>query len=133
MLRATLANPDGKLLPGMFASLLVLLPDPRPQVVVPESAITYTLYGNSVYVVAQKKDKKGQVEKAADGQPQLVAEQRTVKTGERRDGLVVVGEGLKAGEQVVTAGQLKLTPGTAIRISHDEALQLDGQRASGAN
>ena len=133
LLRATLANPDGKLLPGMFASLLVLLPDPRPQVVVPESAITYTLYGNSVYVVAQKKDKKGQVEKAADGQPQLVAEQRTVKTGERRDGLVVVGEGLKAGEQVVTAGQLKLTPGTAIRISHDEALQLDGQRASGAN
>ncbi|BFO02523.1 multidrug efflux RND transporter periplasmic adaptor subunit MexV [Pseudomonas guariconensis] len=133
LLRATLANPDGKLLPGMFASLLVLLPDPRPQVVVPESTITYTLYGNSVYVVAQKKDKKGQVEKAADGQPQLVAEQRTVKTGERRDGLVVVGEGLKAGEQVVTAGQLKLTPGTAIRISHDEALQLDGQRASGAN
>ncbi|MBF8755053.1 efflux RND transporter periplasmic adaptor subunit [Pseudomonas guariconensis] len=133
LLRATLANPDGKLLPGMFASLLVLLPDPHPQVVVPESAITYTLYGNSVYVVAEKKDKSGQVEKTTDGQPQLVAEQRTVKTGERRDGLVVVGEGLKAGEQVVTAGQLKLTPGAAIRISADKALQLDGQRAPGAD
>lgn len=130
--RATLANPDGKLLPGMFASLLVLLPNPQPQVVVPESAITYTLYGNSVYVVTQKKGKDGQVEKNADGQPQLIAEQRTVKTGERRDGLVVVSEGLKAGEQVVSAGQLKLTPGAAIRISADKALEQGGQGASGA-
>ncbi|MFV3328878.1 efflux RND transporter periplasmic adaptor subunit [Pseudomonas sp. NY15372] len=133
LVRATLANPDGKLLPGMFASLLVLLPNPQPQVVVPESAITYTLYGNSVYVVTQKKDKDGQPESNADGQPQLIAEQRTVKTGERRDAVVVVSEGLKAGEQVVTAGQLKLTPGAAIRISADKALKQDGQGAPGAN
>ena len=52
--RATLANPDGKLLPGMFASLQVMLPDPQSRIVVPESAITYTLYGNSLYVVAEK-------------------------------------------------------------------------------
>ncbi|MBF8792342.1 efflux RND transporter periplasmic adaptor subunit [Pseudomonas monteilii] len=133
LVRATLANPDGKLLPGMFASLLVLLPNPQPQVVVPESAITYTLYGNSVYVVTQKKDKDGQPENNADGQPQLIAEQRTVKTGERRDAVVVVSEGLKAGEQVVTAGQLKLTPGAAIRISADKAMKQDGQGAPGAN
>ncbi|MBH3461051.1 efflux RND transporter periplasmic adaptor subunit [Pseudomonas putida] len=114
LLRATLANPDGKLLPGMFASLLVLLPDPQLQVVVPESAITYTLYGNSVYVVGEKK--------ADDGQAHLVAEQRTVQTGERRDGVVVVRKGLQAGEQVVTAGQLKLSPGAAIRISQDPPL-----------
>lgn len=50
-----MANPDGKLLPGMFASLLILLPNPQPQVVVPESAITYTLYGNSVYVASPKR------------------------------------------------------------------------------
>ncbi|MGF0524645.1 efflux RND transporter periplasmic adaptor subunit, partial [Agrobacterium pusense] len=87
-------------------SLLVLLPDPQLQVVVPESAITYTLYGNSVYVVGEKK--------ADDGQAHLVAEQRTVQTGERRDGVVVVRKGLQAGEQVVTAGQLKLSPGAAI-------------------
>lgn len=133
LVRATLANPDGKLLPGMFASLLVLLPNPQPQVVVPESAIAYTLYGNSVYVVTQKKDKDGQPESNADGQPLLIAEQRTVKTGERRDAVVVVSEGLKAGEQVVTAGQLKLTPGAAVRISADKALKQDGQGAPGAN
>ncbi|MGO3984540.1 efflux RND transporter periplasmic adaptor subunit [Pseudomonas sp. SAS7] len=123
LVRATLANPDGKLLPGMFANLLVLLPNPQPQVVVPESAITYTLYGNSVYVAAPKKDKDGKPENDDKGQPQLVAEQRTVQTGERRDGVVVVSKGLQAGEQVVTAGQLKLTPGAAIRIGQDKALK----------
>ncbi len=123
LVRATMANPDGKLLPGMFASLLVLLPDPQPQVVVPESAITYTLYGNSVYVATTKKNQEGQAEQDDQGQPQLTAEQRTVRTGERRDGVVVVSEGLRAGEQVVTAGQLKLTPGAAIRIGKDQALK----------
>lgn len=122
LVRATLANPDNTLLPGMFANLQVLLPDPQPQVVVPETAITYTLYGNSVYVVTPKKDKDGIVQNDDKGQPQLSAEQRTVQTGERRDGLVVVSRGLEAGERVVTAGQLKLTPGAAIRIAQDNAL-----------
>jgi len=123
LVRATLANPDGKLLPGMFASLQVLLPDPQLQVVVPESAITYTLYGNSVYVATEKKDPNGKPQHDEHGQPQWVAEQRTVQTGERRDGLVVVSKGLQAGEQVVTAGQLKLTPGAAIRIGQDQAVK----------
>jgi membrane fusion protein (multidrug efflux system) len=123
LVRATLANPDDKLLPGMFANLLILLPDPQPQVVVPESAITYTLYGNSVYVATPKKDKDGNPENDDKGQPQLSAEQRTVQTGERRDGVVVVSKGLKGGEQVVTGGQLKLTPGATIRIGQDSALK----------
>ncbi|MBV4490043.1 efflux RND transporter periplasmic adaptor subunit [Pseudomonas oryzicola] len=123
LVRATMANPDGKLLPGMFANLLILLPNPQPRVVVPESAITYTLYGNSVYVATPKKDKDGRPVNDDKGQPQLTAEQRTVQTGERRDGVVVVSKGLQAGEQVVTAGQLKLTPGAAIRIGEDKALK----------
>lgn len=123
LVRATLANPDGKLLPGMFASLQLLLPDPQPQVVVPENAITYTLYGNSVYLVSRKKDEDGKPLGDSEGQPQLIAEQRTVQTGERRDGWVVVSKGLQAGDQVVTAGQLKLTPGAAIRISSEQALK----------
>ncbi|MDH0303598.1 MULTISPECIES: efflux RND transporter periplasmic adaptor subunit [unclassified Pseudomonas] len=123
LVRATLANPEGKLLPGMFANLQLLLPDPQQQVVVPENAITYTLYGNSVYVVSQKKSEDGQPQGNADGQPLLIAEQRTVQTGERREGWVVVDKGLQAGDQVVTAGQLKLSPGAAIRISADKALK----------
>ncbi|MFJ2363059.1 efflux RND transporter periplasmic adaptor subunit [Pseudomonas sp. NPDC087697] len=122
LVRATLANPDGKLLPGMFASLLVMLPDPQPKIVVPESAITYTLYGNSLYVVAQKKATDGNVEKDDKGQPILIAERRFIETGERRDGMVLINKGLQNGEQVVSAGQIKLDNGTHIVISPDKNL-----------
>ncbi|CAG8867078.1 Multidrug resistance protein MdtA [Pseudomonas fluorescens] len=128
LVRATLANPQGKLLPGMFANLQVLLPDPQPQVVVPESAVTYTLYGNSVYVVTRKQAEDDKAQQQGDGQPQLVAHRRTVETGERRDGLVVIHKGLKAGEQVVIAGQLKLTQGASIRITPDKTQQTDAHR-----
>ncbi|MEX6502305.1 efflux RND transporter periplasmic adaptor subunit [Pseudomonas zhanjiangensis] len=120
--RATLANPEEKLLPGMFANLNLILPGDQPQVLVPETAITYTLYGNSVYVVDERKDQDGQVEKDAKGQAQLVVERRFVETGERRDGLVVVLKGLEAGERVVTAGQLKLDNGAHVTLVDDRAL-----------
>jgi membrane fusion protein (multidrug efflux system) len=120
--RATLANPNGKLLPGMFASLQVLLPDPQPRIVVPESAITYTLYGNSVYVAAQKKAEDGSVEKDDKGQPVLIAERRFVETGERREGMVIITKGVQNGETVVTAGQIKLDNGAHIAISDDKTL-----------
>ena len=122
LVRATLANPDGKLLPGMFASLEVLLPNPQKHIVVPESAITYTLYGNSVYVVGQKKAEDGSVAKDENGQPLLIAERRFVETGERRDGLVMINKGVQSGEQVVTAGQIKLDNGAPIAISDDKTL-----------
>ncbi|MBD2838021.1 efflux RND transporter periplasmic adaptor subunit [Pseudomonas sp. JM0905a] len=120
--RAVLQNPDGKLLPGMFANLEVLLPGDQERVVVSESAITYTLYGNSVYVIDEKKNAEGEPEKGQDGQPQLVVERRFVETGERRDGKVVVLKGLQAGEEVVTSGQLKLDNGSHVAIAPDQTL-----------
>ncbi|MGH8355373.1 MAG: efflux RND transporter periplasmic adaptor subunit, partial [Pseudomonas sp.] len=119
--RAQLANPDGKLLPGMFANLEVLLPDQAPRLVVPETAITYTLYGNSLYVIGEQKNDQGEVQRDAQGQPRLVVERRFVETGERRDGQVVVRKGLHAGERVVTAGQLKLDHGAHVAIAPDQA------------
>jgi membrane fusion protein (multidrug efflux system) len=107
--RAMLDNPDGKLLPGMFANLQVLLAEQPVRVVVPETAITYTLYGNSVYVIE---------EQAAEGDTpaQLQVQRRFIETGERRQGQVVILKGLQAGEQVVTAGQLKLDNGAHVAI-----------------
>lgn len=127
--RAMLANPDNRLLPGMFANLDVLLPGEKPQIVVPETAITYTLYGNSVYVINEQKDAQGAVVKDSQGRAQLVVERRFVETGERRDGQVLVLKGLKAGEQVVTAGQLKLDNGAHVAIVEDQTL--DKQAGSG--
>ena len=121
LVRATLPNPDSKLLPGMFANLQVILGQDAQQLVVPESTITYTLYGNSVYVVVPKNGTDGQPEKNDKGEPQLAVERRFVTTGERRGGLVIISKGLKAGEQVVTGGQLKLDNGTHIAISADQA------------
>ncbi len=120
--RAILSNPESKLLPGMFANLEVLLPSEDARVVVPETALTYTLYGNSVYVIGNKKDDKGVEEKDDKGQPVLVVERRFVETGERRDGKVIVLKGLKAGENVVTAGQLKLDNGSHVAVVTDDAL-----------
>ncbi|WP_339486425.1 efflux RND transporter periplasmic adaptor subunit [Pseudomonas sp. EL_65y_Pfl2_R95] len=114
--RATLKNPDNKLLPGMFANLQLLLADNSAQKVIPETAVTYTLYGNSVYVVAEKKDEQGNVVNEEDGMPQLIAQRRVIETGERRDGLVVILKGLQTGERVVTSGQLKLDNDAHIKI-----------------
>ncbi|MEN1835956.1 efflux RND transporter periplasmic adaptor subunit [Pseudomonas lijiangensis] len=125
LIRATLPNPEGRLLPGMFANLQVVLPSAPHQIVVPESAITYTLYGNSVFVVMPKKNDKGEPEPDASGQPQLAVERRFVVTGERRAGRVVIAKGLKAGDQVVSGGQLKLDNGTHVAISADKTLSAD--------
>lgn len=122
LVRATLPNPQGKLLPGMFANLQVLLPAPKTEVVVPQSAVTYTLYGDSLYVVTQKKAEDGALQADAQGKPLLIAERRGIQTGERRDGVVVVSKGLVAGEQVVSGGQLKLVNGASIAPVPDKTL-----------
>jgi len=119
LVRASLANPGEKLLPGMFANLQVLLAGETPQVLVPETAITYSLYGNSVYVIEAQHADDGSPANAADGQPLLQVERRFVETGERRAGRVVILKGLQAGERVVSAGQLKLDNGARVAIVAD--------------
>lgn len=136
--RAELANPGERLLPGMFADLQVLLPSEEPQVVVPETAITYTLYGNSVLVVIEgqaptPEDDTEEVTEAPErSEPYLLVERRFVKTGERRDGRVVILEGLDVGEQVVIAGQLKLDNGAHVAIAEKRALVLEPNSESNA-
>ena len=103
----------------------MLLPGPKTQVVIPESAITYTLYGNSVYIVVPRKNAEGVPEKDAKGEIQRIVDRRFVETGERRDGLVIISKGLKAGEQVVSGGQLKLDAGAHVAISTDQTLQAE--------
>lgn len=122
--RAELGNPDGRLLPGMFADLQVLLPTETAQVVVPETAITYTLYGNSVLLVTEGTPPEG----VSSDEPYLVVERRFVTTGERRDGQTLVLDGLEGGEQVITAGQLKLDSGTHVAIAESRTLKLEGSQ-----
>jgi membrane fusion protein (multidrug efflux system) len=106
-IQAEIPNSDAKLLPGMYGSLDVLLPDHSKKVVVPASAITFNLYGESVYVVD-----------SAAGTVQQV----TVVTGATRNNAVVIEKGLKAGDQVVVAGQLKLSNGSKVKVVEGQTL-----------
>jgi len=105
LLRATLDDSAG-MLPGMFARLIVDLDQPTSVITVPETAVSYSLHGNTVYVV----------EDSTDG---LLAQPRVVATGDSRDGQIAIISGLQDGERVVTVGQNKLRRGA--RITIDEA------------
>jgi multidrug efflux system membrane fusion protein len=108
--QATMKNPDNALLPGMFVNAAVVLP-PQPDVMVlPETAVDYTLYGDSVYVIHE--DGKG-----ADGKPILKAVRTPVKTGARWANNVAILEGVKPGERVVAAGQVKVQNGAQVVVS----------------
>ncbi len=109
--RARIPNPKGELLPGVFATVKIKDGSQRDYVTLPNAAIAYNPYGATVFVV--KDDGKG-----PDGKPKLVADQRFVSTGLTRGDQVAVTEGLKPGDVVVTAGQLKLRNGTPVLINN---------------
>jgi len=108
--QARMPNPDEALLPGMFVNANVVLPAEPRAVILPETAIDYTLYGDSVYVV--RADGTG-----ADGKPLLKAFRTPVKTGLRWDNKVAVLDGLKAGEQVIASGQIKVQDGAPVVVT----------------
>jgi membrane fusion protein (multidrug efflux system) len=110
-LRATLANPDHKLLPGMYATVDISVGSPQNYVTLPQTAITYNPYGSTVYIV----DDGGT---DAQGKPQLVARQAFVSTGQTRGDQVAVTAGVKNGETVVTSGQIKLRNGSHLIVNN---------------
>ncbi len=109
--QATIQNPEGILKPGMFATTTVVLPEKPAVVTVPETAVEYTLYGDSVYLIKEKKEE--------DGKTSLTAERTFVRTGDRVNGRAVITKGVQAGDKVVAVGQLKLQSGAAVEISKD--------------
>ncbi len=109
--RARVPNPKGELLPGVFATLRITQGEPRQYVTLPNAAVAYNPYGATVFVV--KDEGKG-----PDGKPKLVAEQRFVTPGATRGDQVAIVQGLKAGETVVTAGQLKLRNGSPVVVNN---------------
>jgi membrane fusion protein, multidrug efflux system len=109
--QATLENPEHILKPGMFATTTVVLPEKPPVVTVPETAVDYTLYGDSVFLITEKK--------GDDGKTGLTAVRTFVRTGNRINGRTEILTGLKAGDRVVAVGQLKLQSGAVVAISTD--------------
>jgi membrane fusion protein, multidrug efflux system len=108
--QATLANPDGKLRPGMFVQTEVTLAAASRVISLPASAISYAPYGDSVFVVADLKDQGGKSYRGV--------RQQFVKVGASRGDQISVVSGLKAGDEVVTSGGFKLRNGAAVLVNN---------------
>lgn len=109
--QATLANPDGRLRPGMFVTLETRLQKHETVLLIPLTAVQHGPYGDSVFLIEEG-------EPADDGQRPLVTRQQRIKLGARQGDFVVVTEGLKAGEQIVSTGGFKLRPGIQVVIDN---------------
>ncbi|BCS52053.1 efflux RND transporter periplasmic adaptor subunit [Geobacter sp. SVR] len=112
-LQATLANPSGRLRPGMFVNVGVELPGRQQVLVIPATAVLYAPYSDSVFVVEQPQDpKKG-----------TTVRQQFVRLGEKRGDFVAVTTGLKGGETVVSSGVFKLRNGQTVAVDNKLAPQ----------
>lgn len=134
-MRASLPNPDHRLLPGMFATIDIAAGTPEQRITLPQTAITYNPYGSTVYLVEHAGDagvaqtaggaaqtggtaQAGGATQAGGAAPKLVARQVFVTTGETRGDQVAVLTGVKQGDVVVSAGQVKLRNGSTVLINN---------------
>jgi len=110
-LQASLENKDHALRAGMFARVEIILPEKKPILYIPATAVAYAPYGDSVYVIEKKHDEKTKTDS-------LVLRQQFVRTGETRGDFVSVTEGLKAGQEVVSTGAFKLRNGMDVVVDN---------------
>jgi membrane fusion protein (multidrug efflux system) len=109
--QATLANADGRLRPGMFISVDVILARSEKVLFIPATAVVHAPFGDSVFTIEEGKP-------LANGAKPLVAQQRLVRLGVRQGDFVVATEGVKAGERLVSTGVFKLRPGMPVVIDN---------------
>jgi membrane fusion protein (multidrug efflux system) len=108
--QATLANPDGRLRPGMFVQTEMVLGASQPVIALPASAVSYAPYGDSVFIVSDLRDDKGH--------PYRGVRQQIVKLGPARGDQIAVLSGINPGDEVVTSGVFKLRNGAAVQINN---------------
>jgi membrane fusion protein (multidrug efflux system) len=109
--RASFHNADRRLLPGMYANVEIDIGTATEQLTLPQTAITYNPYGDTVFLVQQS----GVDDK---GKPKMTAQQRFVQLGATRGDQVAVRSGISAGDVVVTAGQMKLRNGSPVVVNN---------------
>ena len=121
--QADIPNNDGQLRSGMFARASIILTTVKDQIVIPQTAISFTLYGQNVYVLkeGEETDKEGNKVKV------LRAKQVVVKAGERRGNDVHVLSGIQAGDQIVLSGQVRLSNDTKVHVVENDALAVPAQ------
>jgi membrane fusion protein (multidrug efflux system) len=125
LVRAIFENDDLALRPGMFANVAVIAGAPKSVVTLPRTAVTYSLYGDAVFAVVPDEQPSNGGAQAAPlvGDVPYKVERRFVKAGEERGDRVVITSGVKAGELVVSEGQLKLQSGARVKIDRNAGLK----------
>ena len=109
--RATLNNPDHKLLPGMYATVTIATGLAHRYITLPRTTITFNAFGSTIYRV----DANGQDE---TGKPKLIAKQSFVTTGDTRGDQIAILTGVNEGETIVTTGQIKLRNGSPVIVDN---------------
>jgi membrane fusion protein (multidrug efflux system) len=112
-IRATFPNADGRLRPGMFANVDVLAAEKHAAVFIPATSVIFAPYGDSVFVLEEKKDEAGKTS--------TIARQKFVRLGERRGDFVAVADGLAVGDTIVSSGAFKLRNGGAVIVNNQLA------------
>ncbi len=110
--RVSLDNAEHLLLPGMYSTVSIDVGEPQQYLTLPQTAITYNPYGDTVFVVEEKAKEDG-------GEKQLTAQQRFVTLGPTRGDQVAILKGIKEGDTVITSGQIKLQNGSAVNVNND--------------
>jgi membrane fusion protein (multidrug efflux system) len=108
--RAVIDNPSRKLLPGMFATATIDTGSARELLTVPQTAVTYNPYGNTVYLVEEVTE---------EGATRFIATQTFITTGETRGDQVTILSGVEAGDEIISAGQFKIQNGDTIEINNE--------------
>lgn len=116
--RSKVSNPDGKLSPGQFLRVRVALPQEEGVLAIPQTALVSSLYGDFVFAVRPAPPKEGAPPPGPNDPPALVANQVFVKTGRRADGRVEILSAIKAGDEIVTAGQNRLSNGMPVAVDN---------------
>ena len=110
-MQATVANTEERLRPGMFVNVAVVLPAQQKVLAIPATAVLYAPYGDSVFVVEEKKEEK-------NGQPGQVVRQKFVRLGEKKGDYVAIVSGLEEGDTVVSTGVFKLRNGQSVVVDN---------------
>lgn len=136
-LEATVTEGQEKLLSGMFARLNIAMPTQHSQVVVPQIAVAYTMYGESVYVLQPlSEEDQAKVKAMAEHNPSLKVEniyrakQVEVKTLERRGIYAQLSKGVKGGDLIVTGGMQRLSNNALVSVSDREAVGVNAPAAN---
>ncbi len=121
--RAAVPDEKAQLRPGMFVDVAVVLPKSNAVVTAPATAIVHAPYGDSVFVVEEKKKDSPGTAKTPDGKPVKVVRQQFVRTGRQRGDFIAIVEGVKEGEEIVTVGAFKLRNGAPIVVTDQDVTQ----------